>query len=204
MSGKPTNSTRRTFFLRGGAALGTGVAATVGASAVASEKQTPLEKQLGDLRRELQEAHDRTAIRQLHLDFAASIEQQTYERTAQLFDEQADLDLSGEHAHGSSAIRELLERKYRAQTASIIHSAYRQGASHLCKDVLQISADQARASFHVDAQLSTPLPEDCTVAKMARLQGQLADRRWEAGRLEGQYVKRGGEWKIASLKYLAA
>jgi len=52
--------------------------------------------------------------------------------------------------------------------------------------------------------LSTPLQQDCTAAKMARLQGQVADRRWQAGRLEGQYVKRGGEWKIASLKYLAA
>jgi hypothetical protein len=203
MSGKPTDSTRRTFFLRGGAALGTGVAAAVAASAIATEKQTPLEQQLRDLRRELQEAQDRTTIRQLHLDFAASMEQQAYERTAQLFDEQADLELSGEHAHGKSAIRQLLEQKYRGQAASTLHSAYRQSASHQCKDIVHISADQARASFHVDAQLSTPLPEDCTVAKMARLQGQLADRRWEAGRLEGQYVRRGGGWKIASLKYLA-
>ncbi|HWG31002.1 MAG TPA: nuclear transport factor 2 family protein [Steroidobacteraceae bacterium] len=204
MSEKTMNSSRRAFFLRGGAALGTGVVATVGASAAPAEKRTPLEEQLSDLRRELQEAQDRTAIRQLHLDFAALIEQQDYERAAQLFAERGDLDLSGERAQGRSAIQQLFERKYRDQTASVIHSAYRQNASHQSNDVLQITAGQARATFHVDAQLSTPLQEDCTAAKMARLQGQVADRRWQAGRLEGQYVKRGGEWKIASLKYLAA
>jgi hypothetical protein len=205
MSGKTPNSTRRAFFLHGGAALGTGVAATVSASAVASEKPAPLEEQLRDLRRELQEAQDCAAIRQLHVDFAALIEQQAYEHAAQLFDERADLDLSSERARGKSAIQQLFELKYRGQSASVIHSAYRQNASQQSMDVLQIiTADQARATFHVDVQLSTPLQEDCTAAKMARLQGQLAARRWEAGHLEGVYVKRGGEWKIASLKYLTA
>jgi hypothetical protein len=204
MSGKTINSTRRAFFVRGGAALGTGVAATVAASAVAHERQTLLDDKLRDLRRELQEAQDRTAIRQLHLDFAALLEQQAYERAAQLFDELADLDLSGERAQGKSAIQQLFERKYLGQTATVIHSAYRQSASHQSKDLLQIASDEARATFHVDAQLSTPLQADCTAAKMARLQGQLADHRWEAGRLDGQYVRRGGEWKIASLKYQAA
>jgi hypothetical protein len=38
---------------------------------------------------------------------------------------------------------------------------------------------------------------------MARLQGQVADRRWESGRFEATYLGRGGEWKVASLRYLA-
>src|SRR5689334_22883182 len=122
MSGKTMNSTRRAFFLRGGAALGSGVAATVAAAAVASQQPTPVEEQL---RRELQEARDHTAVRRLQVDFAALIEQQAYERTAQLFDEQADLDLSGERAQGVSAIQQLLESRYRGQRASVIHSAYR-------------------------------------------------------------------------------
>ena len=203
MSGKTTDSTRRAFFLRGSAALGTGVAAAVAASAAASEDHTPEQEQLRKLRRELQEAQDGTAIRRLHLEFASLIEQKAYERAVRLFDERADLDLSGERARGMSAIQQLFEEKYRRQSASVIHSAYRQTAAHQSKDVLRISEDQASATFHVDAQLSTPLQEDCTVARMARMQGQLADRRWESGRLEGRYVKSGGEWKIVSLKYLA-
>lgn len=204
MSETRTNSTRRAFFLRGGAALGTGVAATIGASAVAAEKQSPVADQLKDLRRELQESQDRAAIRQLHLDFATLMEQQCYERAAQLFDERAEVDLSGERAQGMSAIQQLFGQKYRRQSAAMIHSAYRQSAAHQTQDALHIAADEARATFHVEVQLSKPLQEDCTAAQMARLQGQLAERRWEAGRLEGRFVKLGGEWKIASLKYLAA
>jgi hypothetical protein len=36
---------------------------------------------------------------------------------------------------------------------------------------------------------------------MARLQGNVADRRWEAGQFEAKYVKSRGQWKIASLSY---
>ena len=31
--------------------------------------------------------------------------------------------------------------------------------------------------------LGVPLPDNCTAAQMARLQGQLAERRWESGPL---------------------
>jgi hypothetical protein len=206
MSDKTTKSTRRVFFARGGAALGAGVAATVGASALASEKSDPLEQQLEMLRREVVGAHERAVIRQLHLDFAALIEQQAYDNAAQLFDEQADLDLSGASARGKTGIHQLFAQRYGNQTAAVIHGAYRQNASQQSADALRLSDDgqQAAATFHVDVQLCTPLREDCTAAKMARLQGQFADRRWETGRLEGQYVKRAGEWKIASLKYRTA
>jgi hypothetical protein len=50
--------------------------------------------------------------------------------------------------------------------------------------------------------LSTPLHGDSTVAQMARLQGQMASRRWETGRFEAQYVKARGQWKMATLSYL--
>jgi hypothetical protein len=42
-----------------------------------------------------------------------------------------------------------------------------------------------------------------TVAQMARLQGQLANRRWESGRLEVSYAKSNGQWKITAFKYQA-
>jgi hypothetical protein len=38
---------------------------------------------------------------------------------------------------------------------------------------------------------------------MARLQGQLADLRWQKGRLAATYVKTRGQWKMASLGYSA-
>lgn len=204
MSVKTTKSTRRAFFLRGGAALGS--AATASAAALATEKPATPDQQLENLRREVACAHDRAAIRQLHLDFTALIEQQAYERAAQLFDAQADLDLSGASASCRSGIEALLVQQYLEQTVAVLHGAYRQSASQQSSDVLTLSEDgqQAAAAFHVDVQLCTPLQDDCTVAKMARLQGQFAERRWETGHLEGRYVKRAGEWKIASLRYRSA
>ena len=206
MSGQTTKSSRRAFFLRGGAALGTGVAAGISASALASQHPAPLQQQVQDLRRELAGAHDRAAIRKLHLDFASLIEQQAYERAAGLFDERARLDLSGASASGRSAIAQLFEQHYREQTIGAIHRAYRQSTAQQSGELITLSeeGEQAAATFHLDVQLCTPLQEDCTVAKMAKLQGQVADLCWESGRLEGEYVKRDGEWKIASLTYRAA
>lgn len=204
MSGKLT-STRRAFFLRGGAALGTGVGATVAAAAVSSVNDRAPDGQLQKLQRELDAEQDRQAIRRLHLDFTTLLEQQAYERAVQLFDERGHLDLSGVRASGKSAIQQLFEQQYRGQQAAAIHTAYRQNASQQSRDLLRLGEDglQAAATFHVEVHLCTPLEEDCTVAKMARLQGGVADRRWEAGRLEAQYVKSAGGWKIASLQYLA-
>jgi hypothetical protein len=55
----------------------------------------------------------------------------------------------------------------------------------------------------VDVELCTPLRDDCTIAQMARLQGMMADRRWETGQIEAQYVKTSGQWKLTSLRYPA-
>lgn len=182
-----TRSTRRAFFLQGGAALGTGVAVTAGASTMASDP-----------------AADREAIRGLQIAFATLIENRTYDAAAELFDESAQLNLSGVIASGKPAIRKLFADRYREQNAAVLHSAYRQRASQP-GDVLTFSDDgaQANATFNVEVELCTPLREDCTAAQMARLQGNVADRRWESGRFDATYVKTRGQWKIASLRYIA-
>jgi hypothetical protein len=180
MSENRTRSSRRAFFLKGGAVLGTGVATAAGAAAITPDEQSKqLRQQLGSL-------EDREAIRQLHLAFMTFIENQRYEAAAALFDEQAS---------GKDSIRELFAT----------HSTYRQKLSQQ-KDAVTLSEDrlQAAATFHVDVEVCTPLEADCTAAEMARLQGNVADRRWEAGRFEAKYVKTRGEWKVASLNYLAS
>jgi hypothetical protein len=207
MTGIRAKSTRRAFFLQGSAALGTGVATTVGASSPTTEKPTSpsLKEQLVQLQRQLAQAEDREAIRKLHLAFTTLIENQRYEAAAELFDEQADLQLSGVTASGKPAILQLFADQFRNQTAAVIHSAYRQSTKQQ-SDAVTLSADrlQATATFHVEVELCTPLQGDCTAAQMARLQGHVADRRWETGRFEAQYVKILGQWKMASLSYLAS
>jgi hypothetical protein len=73
------------------------------------------------------------------------------------------------------------------------------------KDSLSLGQDllQATAVWHVDAAVGTPLVGDSTVAQMARLQGQVANHRWESGRIEARYVKLHGQWQIAALDYQA-
>lgn len=205
MTGTKSKSSRRAFFVSGGAVLGAGVATAVGASAVASEKSMPLEEQLKQLRQQLAGLEDREAIRQLHLAFAGFVEQQRYDAAAELFAEQAHLELSGVSATGKSGIAQLFAHQYGEQKAPAVHSAYRQSASQQ-KDSVTLSEDRlsATATFHTEVELCTPLQADCTAATMARLQGNVADRRWEAGRFEAKYVKAEGQWKVASLSYIAA
>jgi hypothetical protein len=183
------------------------VATTVGASPLTTGTPTsrPLEDQLAQLQRELAQVEDREAIRELHLAFTSLIENQRYEAAAELFDEHAHLQLSGVTASGKPAILHLFADLFRNQTAAVIHSAYRQSPKQ-DSDAVKLSEDrvQATATFHVEVELCTPLEGDCTAAQMARLQGHVADRRWETGRFEAQYMKILGQWKMASLSYLTS
>lgn len=204
MSGMRARSTRREFFAKGGAILGAGVASAVGVSSAVAAGTRSGEEELMRLRRELDHAKEREAIRGVHLAFAAQIESRSYDALAELFDEGAMVNLSGVSATGKAGIRRLFAEQYREQKAAVLHCAYRPNARQ-SEDAVTIADDctQATAILHVDVQLGVPLQDDCTAAQMARLQGQLADCRWESGRLEARYVKSAGEWKIASLIYPA-
>jgi len=191
MSTNRTRSSRRAFFLKGGAVLGAGVAA--GASALASGKAPPSkdssqEELVRQLREELDAAADREALRQLHFTFTAMLESQNYDAAARLFEDPA-------HLHD-----------YRQRIAPSVHAAYRPNSLQQ-QDLVTLSDDRQRASatFHVDARICTALEGDFTLARMARLQGQMADSRWESGRLEARYVKHAArEWRIATLHYVAS
>lgn len=166
MTAKDSRTSRRAFFLKGGAVLGAGVATTVGA-----------------VQSQVMEIEDREAIRALHLAWMALIEKQRYEDAGKLFQERARLDP-------------------REQAAFAQHAAYRQGTSRSA-DTLTLSEDRLRASatFHTEVEVCKPLLDDCTAAQMARLQGNVAERYWEAGRFDVAYVKVSGAWKITSLRY---
>jgi hypothetical protein len=195
MTGTKANSTRRRFLLQGGTVVSAGVATAYAASSPTSDEATSVQEQLAIL-------EDREAIRQLHLTFTTLMEQRRYEAAAELFDEQARLHLSGVGAAGKPAILELLADRYRHQNVPVIHNSYRHNTVPR-GDTVTLSEDrrEAAATFHVEVELCRPLQADCTAAQMARLQGNVADRRWETGRFEAKYVKIHGQWKIASLSY---
>ncbi|MEP7313552.1 MAG: nuclear transport factor 2 family protein, partial [Pseudomonadota bacterium] len=144
-------------------------------------------------------------IQQLNASYMVHIENGDYEAVAALFADQAQLRLSGANAFGKPAIQQLFTDQYRRQATATLHSAYRRNALQQA-DSVTLSADRLRATatFHVDVHLSMPLQGESTVAAMARLQGLMAERRWESGRLETTYVKTPGQWKLASLTYVPA
>ncbi len=158
-----------------------------------------------ELQRELTSHQDGAAIRQLHRAFSAAIEKQAYEAAVELFEPDADLNLSGLTALGKPAIMRLFATQYRQQQAPVLHSAYRQSPLQQ-QDLIVIGADgaHATATFHCDVELSAPLPADSTLAQMARLQGQMAERHWEAGRFEARYVKTKGQWKMAAMRFTSS
>jgi hypothetical protein len=196
MTDTKANGSRRSFFMRGGALLGAGVATAAAARTLMADP-TPARPE------PLQSLPDGEMIRQLHLDFTALMENQSYEAATELFHPQAQLNLSGLTAAGQPAIARLLQVQYRRQQAAVMHSAYRQNAAQR-NDKVTISNErrQATATFHTEVHISIPLQGDSTAAQMARLQGQMADRRWESGRFEVQYVKVQGLWKMAALRYV--
>jgi hypothetical protein len=204
MTRSKSTSSRRSFFLRGGALLGAGAASTAGATALLSGNAPPLADQLQQLQQQLECAEERDAIRRLHLTFTGLVESQAYEAAAELFDERAHLSVSGATATGRPAILQLFADRYRHQKAAVMHSAFRQNGLQQ-KDSVMLSEDRlsATATFHSEVELTTPLQMDCTAAAMARLQGQVADRRWETGRFDARYVKTRGQWKMTALTYTA-
>lgn len=204
MTKTSSKSSRRAFFLQGGAMLSASVATTASAAAKISENALSLQEQIDALQQQLDSAADREAIRQLHLTFTSLVESQKYEDVAELFDDRAQLHLSGLSAAGKSAIRQAFADQYRHRKAAAIHSAYRQNALERDAAVtLSEDRQQAKAVYTAEVELSTPLPGDFTVARMARLQGFMATRRWETGRFEAEYVKTRDQWKMASLNYIA-
>lgn len=85
---KKKTSTRRAFFLNGGAVLGAGVAATAGAAGLAARSATDVTSG-----RAAGSAEDREAIRRLHLAFVSWLEHQSVEAPTNLFGEQSDVQL---------------------------------------------------------------------------------------------------------------
>ncbi len=190
----PTHKTsRRSFFVKGGAALG-GAAAAFTAPAEAK----PSENSQAQLRA----LEDRDAARDLLLKFMCAVESSDFDTAVALFAPRGQLNLGDEAVQGTIAIRQFFGKNYALQQGQGLHSAYRHRAALIPIDI-QIDADRQTASVNVatDAKLVTPLTADCTAAQMAKLQGQWADERWVEGRFVAQLIKTDGRWKFAALRF---
>ncbi|HTZ99127.1 MAG TPA: hypothetical protein VMB02_02275 [Candidatus Aquilonibacter sp.] len=73
-------------------------------------------------------------------------------------------------------------------------------------DAIEVGADGKRASgqFHCVVETETEIPQDNTLAQMARAQGGGFIRRTERRTVNVQYVKSAGAWAIAKVDLASA
>jgi hypothetical protein len=212
-------STRRDFVLRGGAVLGAGVATTA-AGVAALGKDGPALPGAGvgtttagaaALGKSPDVAAEREAIRRVQLALLSCLEQQDFAGAAELCAAPVDWHASGVREEAAAPRASSETSGLRTSSRTSAHSAYSQTATHSAyrltsaqrRDEIAIGEDgaQATATFHVEAEVCTPIQGDCTAAQMARLQGNVASRHWESGRFDVKYAKTQGDWKIVSLRY---
>jgi hypothetical protein len=192
MNDRQGKTTRRSFFVNGGALIGAGVAAA--GTALAGATPTTAGNPAGE----------REAIRALHARFLRHVEAGEHAAAAALFDSRARLVLTGPEVRGERAIREFLAAQA-TPDATVFHTAYRRSAAQADDAILiEESGTRATATFLAEAELCTPLAATCTAAQMARLQGNVSNRHWQSGRFDARYVKDTSGWKIAELRWSTA
>lgn len=182
-------TSRRSFFVNGGALLGAGLASAgtvlAGTPAAASTDH----------------AAARETIRALHARFLRHVSTGEHAAAAALFAPDARLELGAPAVRGAQAIHQF----FASDDATARHGAYRIPAAS-AEDAITVDASgaSATATFGAEAELCVPLAATCTVAQMARLQGNVESRYWQPGRFDARYAKHPDGWKIADLRWSAS
>lgn len=117
------------------------------------------------------------------------------------------LKARAERLESEAAIRELhqswLRRINAGERDARLDGAVRRViADHAgAPDRIDVAADGRTAVGHFDhaVEIETPLPEDCTLAQMARAQGNGAACRIERRLLTIDYTRTGGSWAIRTI-----
>jgi hypothetical protein len=202
MTKNEVNKSRRSFVLKGTAALGAGLAsASAGAGTLFDSSQTPQE-QMNQLQEKLCILEDREVLRQLHLIFTALLENKAYDAVVELFAEDAIVELHDIKLSGKPAIKKLFTEIYEEESTSSLHKAHRRDQSQK-QDLISISKDrkQAIASFHNQVLICNPIRGQSVLADMARQQGMTAQSYWENGRYDIAFTRIHDQWQISRLRY---
>lgn len=206
MSNNTINASRRNFFVKGGVAVGAGLAAATAGAATLFDASLPLQEQLARLHLQLGALEAKAAIRQLHLAFSALVENQAYATVVELFADDASVTVYGETFTGKQqGVHQLFVEQYGKQQAPLLHTGFQQNQSQQ-QDQISISTDRqsANATFHSRVQVSKPLTEQSVLAQMARQQGMSASSIWENGKFVVDYTQVDGQWRIQALTYQPA
>jgi len=202
MKKNEVNKSRRSFFLKGTAVLGAGLAsASAGAATLFDSSQT-MQQQMNQLQQKLSTLEDREALKHLHLAFTTLLENKAYDAVVELFAEDTIVELHGINLAGKAAVKKLFMEEYKEQKTSFLHTAHRQDQSQK-QDLVSVSEDhkQANASFYNQVLISTPIRGQSVLVDMARQQGMTAQSYWENGRYDIAFTRINDQWQISRLSY---
>jgi hypothetical protein len=205
-SPKP-NTGRRSFIWKTGAGLSAVLASAVaGMSKTKAEDDKTLKDQVGRLSARIGILEDANAIRNLHENYAACLDQGMYEDVMSLFAEDVEVYFNG----GLFVGRDTGVRRLYLNHFSEGHTGKRLELSPECQrdsmpqqESIEVAMDRqsAKARFPFSMRVGIPMTEDSTLVQMARLQGQGIVHWNECGIYENSYVKVGDVWKIKRIEY---
>jgi len=194
-------SSRRRFVRTAGAALSATAAAAVAAVPMNADGTDPLVARLARL-------EDVDAIRRVHVDLLASLNDRVWGRALGLFAADARVHLAGGVFEGRDrGLRRLFVEHFGRSLAEArpgpVLTYLRSHEPHL--DVVEVAPDRrsATATYRCVTQVSAAITPDCTLAEMALLQGEGALRWQETAAIEAAYVREGESWAIVRLAYRA-
>ena len=201
MEKKEINKSRRSFFLKGSAALGAGlVSAGAGAATLFDSSQN--RQQMSQLQQKLSNLEDKEVLEHLHLAFTTMLENRTFDEVTDLFTEDAVVALSGIKLTGKAAVKKLFMEEYRNREISCLHTAHRRDQSQN-QNLISVSDDRKRASasFYNQVLICTPVRWQSALAEMARQQGMTTQSYWENGRYDMAFTRVRDQWQISRLSY---
>lgn len=202
MKNREINTSRRSFFLKGTAAIGAGlVSAGTGAAALIDSSQSP-QQQMRQLQQELSRLEDRETLRHLHLKFTSLLENKAFGAVVELFTENAKVEMHSTRLAGKASVKELFMEGYKNQTIPSMHTAHRRDQSQK-KDLISVGEDRksANGSFYSQVLICAPIRGQSALADMARQQGMTAQSYWENGRYDIVFARVRDQWRIRSLSY---
>ncbi|MBN2318187.1 MAG: nuclear transport factor 2 family protein [Acidobacteria bacterium] len=189
---KQPNTGRRSFIWKAGAAM----------SAVVASAATGFSKTGVDRADALKDAN---AVRTLHRTYESRLNKGMYEEVVGMFANNAEVVFNGGLFKGEKSIRRLYCEFFQAgQTGKKIEPAPGfEPDPEQPQDIVDVAADRKTATgqFPYSMQVGTPMTEDTSLVKMARLQGEGIVKWWEGGTHEVTCVKVGESWKIRRLEY---
>lgn len=208
---KQTDTARRSFMWKLGAGMSAVLAATVPAfakSAISNDMK--LKTSVESLSKKVSMLEDEKSIRALHRIFEDSIDKGMYSKALDMFTDDAEVVFNeGVFKGKDRGINRLFCHHFKAcLTGKKMEPApgFELSAGQQ-QDTVEIAGNQksAKAWFNYSIQAGKPVESECTLIKMARLQGEGFLRWWEGGVCELSCVKniKDGSWKIKRLEYRA-